>query len=433
MKKRTLSIVVVAVLLLAALWIFLRPADRETGEAPPSLQTADSDVLERGRDLVQIADCQACHTARGGASYAGQRAIPTPFGTFYSPNITPDLDTGIGRWSVDDFWHALHNGYGKNGSPLYPTFPYTNYTKISRRDADAMFAYLRTQAPVRQQNLAHDLAFPYNQRPLLWAWRALFFRPGVYEVDSSQSAEWNRGAYLTQGLAHCSACHEARNSLGAIKSTGDPSGGLVLNWYAPALTSSREAGLQGWSEGDIVSLLKTGQTHTVASGARASTLGPMAEVVYESLQHVHESELQAMAVYLKSLPDVGAHVKKASRSVASESLTGMLKDGSDIYARECSSCHGERAEGKPPAAPALAGNRAVCMDSSVNPIRVVLYGGYAPGTTGNPRPFGMPPFFQTLSNGEVASVLNYVRLYCDNSPPRIFPVKVDEHRSGPLW
>jgi mono/diheme cytochrome c family protein len=433
-KGRKVAIGVLAVLVIAAgvLWL-LFPRDQEIGDAPPPLHSPTANAVKRGRELVVLADCRACHTTRGSADFSGRNAIPTPFGTFYSPNITPDIETGIGRWTADEFWRALHNGTAPDGRLLYPAFPYTNYTKISRADADAMFAYLRTIAPVRLANLEHELSFPYSQRWLLFAWRALFFRPGVYEADPKQSAEWNRGAYLTQGLVHCSACHEARNSLGGIQAKDNPAGGLVLNWYAPALTNRNEAGLQDWSEADIVTLLKTGQVSNQAPGRHTSALGPMAEVVFDSLQHVKEDELHAMAVYLKSLPETRAPTDLLRSSISPSELLATHDTGKRLYEDHCASCHGDNGEGRPPAAPPLAGNRAVNMSSANDPIHIVLYGGFPPGTAGNPRPFGMPPFYPTLLDGEIASVLTYVRSSWGNTGRPVSVRDVEKNRTGPLW
>ena len=416
---------IVVVVVIAAWW--LSANDQQTGEAPQPAASLGGDPVARGRELVTLADCKSCHTARGGAPFAGGRPIPTPFGTFYSPNITPDARTGLGSWSATDFWHALHNGYSKGGKLLYPTFPYTNYTRISRSDSDAIYAYLRTIAPASQGNRSHELEFPYNHRILLAAWRALYFRPGVYQPDSGHDLQWNRGAYLVQGLAHCSACHETRNALGATRAKAGPSGGLVLDWYAPSLISAREAGVQSWSTTDIVTLLKTGQV--TSSSANASTVGPMAEVVAESLQYVPDPELQAMAVYLKSLPSSstgGAPFKY-------EIPPTILDAGKDLYEKNCADCHGHEGEGHEPAAPPLAGNRAVTMPLGVNAIRVVLFGGYAPGTTGNPRPFGMPPYSLTLSDEQIAEVLIYVRSSWGNQAPPILGEDVSANRGNPLW
>lgn len=427
--KRPLRIAVAALLVLLsiALITWLMPADDQTGDAPHLSAAAHDDPLVRGAALVALGDCRACHTARGGAAFAGGRGTPTPFGTFYAPNITPDAETGIGSWTADDFWHALHNGRSKDGSLLYPTFPYTNFTKISRVDSDAMYAYLRQQAPVREPNRAHELKFPYQYRVLLRGWRLLFFRPGVYQSDATHDAAWNRGAYLVQGVGHCSACHEARNALGAIQSKNNPAGGLVLNWYAPALTAPAEAGVQHWPEDEIVALLKTGVA------PHGSVAGPMAEVVHESLQHGDPADLRAMAMYLKSLPESEPPAASRFTQVSAREALLMQKRGADIYGEHCAQCHGDNGEGRAPAAPALAGNRAVTMTSAVNPIRLLLFGGYAPGTDGNPRPFGMPPFSQSLSDQEIAEVLTYVRSSWGNEARPVSGVDVTRNRAGPLW
>jgi mono/diheme cytochrome c family protein len=430
MRKAFLGGAVLLVLVLVALW-WGTARDRESGEAPQSASPANADPVQHGRELVSLADCKSCHTDRGGVPFAGGRAISTPFGTFYSPNITSDAKTGLGSWSSTDFWHALHNGYSKDGTLLYPTFPYTNYTKISRADSDAMFAYLRTITPVAQANHRHELSFPYNYRLLLIGWRWLFFRPGVYESESGQSVEWNRGAYLVQGLAHCSACHEARNALGATRSKAGPSGGLVLDWYAPSLTSPHEAGVQDWTESDIVTLLKTGQ---VASGAvKSSTSGPMAEVVSESLQQAPDDELRAMASYLRSLPVTNPPDAGGGTNPQDGIPKPVLAAGKMLYEKNCADCHGKQGEGRDPAAPPLAGNRAVTMNSAVDPIRMVLFGGYSPGTAGNPRPFGMPPYSLTLSDEEIAEILIYVRSSWGNAGRPVRGEEVSANRGSPLW
>jgi mono/diheme cytochrome c family protein len=422
-----------AVLLTAVAWL-LWPQDRVDGEAPASLSLSQSNLIAHGRELVLLAGCEGCHTSRGGMGFAGGRAIPTPFGTFFSPNITQDAQTGIGHWTAEDFWHALHDGYGPGRRLLYPTFPYTNYTKISRHDADAMFSFLKTLRAVHAVNRHHELKFPYDQRWLLVVWRGLFFRPGVYATDSGHDGAWNRGAYLVQGVAHCSACHEARNALGAIKSKDNPSGGLVLSWYAPALADSHEAGVQTWSEGEIVSLLKSGQSNSNVPGHQGSTFGPMAEVVYESLQRTDETELRAMAIYLKSLPDTRSSSHYGSFTVSqSQHLPMIMSRGQQIYADTCARCHGDRGEGRSPAAPALAGSRVVNMSSSVDAIRIVLYGGYAPGTDSNPRPFGMPPYYPTLHSQEIASVLTFIRGSWGNGARPVSADEVEANMTGPLW
>jgi mono/diheme cytochrome c family protein len=431
--KRRLIVVAIALTVMAAVAVWLVPGDRQSGEAPPPAYTPSADTVERGRQLVTLADCRSCHTAIGGKPFAGGRAISTPFGTFFSPNITPDARTGIGRWTGDDFWRALHDGYSRDGTRLYPVFPYPSYTGISRHDADAMYAYLETLPPVAEPSRPHELAFPYNHRLLLAAWRLLFFRPGVYRTDPARGADWNRGAYLVRAVAHCGACHEARNALGAVRSQQDGGGGQVLGWYAPSLTDSHEAGLSGWSVADIVTLLRTGQVGSGSAAPHASVMGPMAEVVYGSLQYARSEDLQAMAVYLQSLPETVPHAERQIFGMQYTATGNTLAAGAALYSRYCARCHGDNGEGRPPAAPPLASNRAVSMSSDTDPIRIVLFGGYPPGTAGNPRPFGMPPYYPSLRDDQIADVLTYVRAAWGNSAPPVFEDRVAANRGNILW
>lgn len=423
MKRRTIMLLLaVLAAAVAALLLWPRDAGVQRSNADATAPSDPAAQIAHGAYLARAGDCAACHTQRGAAEYAGGRAIPTPFGTFYSPNITPDPETGIGHWSANDFWRAMHEGRSRDGSPLYPVFPYTNYTRVTREDSDALFAYLRTIPAVVQPRRAHELKFPYQFRPLLAGWRLLFFQPGVYAPEPERGEQWNRGAYLVQGLGHCSACHESRNALGASKA--QPAGGLVLNWYAPSLSVKTDAGVQDWPLQDIAALLKTGVA------PHASALGPMAEVVYESLQHLNDADIQAMAVYLKSLP---AAESKAGKRALPQGFERTQARGERIYAEHCASCHGDHGEGRQPAAPALAGNRALTLDAVVNPIRILLYGGYPAGTQGNPRPYGMPPFVHTLQDDEIADVLTYTRNAWGNEARAISAADVKRHRAGPLW
>jgi mono/diheme cytochrome c family protein len=424
MKRSTkLAIGLVVALLLVATAVLVYLGLRHD-EVHASQATRDAVAqIERGRYLAVLGDCKACHTLRGGQAYSGGRGTPTPFGTFYSPNLTPDAETGLGNWSADDFWLALHEGRSKNGKLLYPVFPYTNYTKITRADSDALFAYLRSLPAVRAPAREHELRFPYQHRALLIAWRGLFFRPGVFEADDQQSELWNRGAYLVQGLGHCSACHEARNALGAVQSSDNPSGGLVLSWYAPSLHSVEEASVADWSEEDVIALLGAGKSRD------ASASGPMAEVVFESLQHTSEADLRAMATYLRALPKQPVPPQKAYVRVPQASLKSMMENGAELYRRHCADCHGDAGEGRAPLAPVLAGNRALTMSSAVNSIRIVRFGGYEPGTEGNPRPFGMPPFGTTLSDDEIADLLTYIRASWGNHGRPVSATEVREHRN----
>ena len=225
------------------------PVDEGSSTELPAAQLA-----QRGAYLAQVGNCAACHTARGGLPFAGGKNIDTPFGTVVTSNITPDRLTGIGAWTAADFWQAMHHGRSKDGRLLYPVFPYTEYTRITRDDTDALFAYLRSVQPVQQTNRPHALQFPYNTQAALAAWRALFFSPEQFEPVKQQSDEWNRGAYLVKGLGHCQACHAPRNMFGATQANSGLSGGLIpmQNWYAPSLSSPAEAGLQDWTIEDIM-------------------------------------------------------------------------------------------------------------------------------------------------------------------------------------
>jgi mono/diheme cytochrome c family protein len=369
-----------------------------------------------------------CHTAKGGRPYAGGRSFSTPFGTFVTPNITPDKATGIGHWSADDFWKALHEGKSRDGRPLYPAFPYTEYTKVTRKDADAIFAHLQALPPVTQNNPPSRIKSPYNFQPLLSLWRATYFKPGVYQPDPVKSTEWNRGAYLVQGLGHCSACHAERNPLaGSWGATGGETlgGGQIMgsNWYAPSLTSSSEAGSARWSIGEIVQLLTTGVS------PKAGTSGPMAEVVKHSLQYLTKEDAQAMAVYLKSLPESKPRAP-ANAPVLTEQVRDWFQQGAKIYKQHCQDCHGDSGQGAPGIYPPLASNRSVIMTPPINVIRSVLNGGYPPSTAGNPRPYGMPPFAQVLHDGEVALVLSYIRNAWGNRASLVTTAQVDKSREG---
>ncbi len=425
MKKTKLILGTVVVFIIAAVAAWLLVSADDIGP-PPSItaQLSSADKVARGAYLAKAGDCLACHTTRGGTAYAGGRALQTPFGNVLSPNITSDRETGIGNWSADDFWHALHNGKARDGRLLYPAFPYTNYTRITRDDADAMYAYFQTVPPARQASLPHDLRFPYNQQFMLAAWRLLYFRPAVFRDDQRQSADWNRGAYLVEGLGHCSACHSQRNTLGA--SSDSLSGGMipVLGWYAPSLTSDAEAGLGEWLPAHIRQLLKNG------ASPRSTVFGPMAEVVERSLQHLSDADINAMAMYLKALKGKGE--KTDYELDKSQQAQDFREAGAKIYEQHCVTCHGIGGNGLPPHYPPLAGNRALTTTSAVNPIRIVLNGGFAPGTAGNPRPYGMPPFSHTLSDNEVAQVVSYLRASWGNRAPPVNGNDVNRYRAIPL-
>jgi mono/diheme cytochrome c family protein len=418
LRRLATRILPVALFLPAALWL---------AAATPGVAPAQEARLREGEYLARLGDCIACHTAPGGRPFAGGRPMPTPFGTMYSSNITPDTETGIGRWTAEQFYGAMHTGRFPDGGLMYPAMPYTSYTRVTRADSDAIFAYLRSVPTVRQANRPHDLRFPYNNRALILGWRTLFFQQGEYRPDPTKSAEWNRGAYLVQGLGHCGMCHTPINPLGANSEARAFEGGLIpmQNWYAPSLTSNREAGLGEWSIEEIVDLLRTGVS------PRGAVYGPMAEVTYNSLQYLTDADARAMAVYLKSLGQ-GSPPAASVSPVPSAEGSLLVSFGKSVYDRHCANCHAADGRGMPPAYPPLAGNPSIQMDPAVNPIRMVLNGGFPPSTFGNPMPYGMPPFAQSLSDDEVAAVVTYIRVAWGNRGTPVSARQANEMRVAPL-
>jgi mono/diheme cytochrome c family protein len=403
------------------MWANRNPDLQQSSFAPANA----AEQIKRGDYLARAGNCMSCHTARGGQPYAGGRAVPTPFGNIYTSNLTTDRTTGIGNWSNDDFWRAMHDGRSKDGTLLYPAFPYPSYTHVTRADSDAIFAYLRTVPAVTQQNIAPELRFPYDQRVLLYAWRALYFRPGQYVNDAEQSVEWNRGAYLTQGLGHCAACHSPRDGYGGTNLKTELSGGMIpmLNWYAPPLNGDHENGLGNWKTTDLAAFLKHG------TSSQRAVSGPMAEVVGSSLQYLHDDDVNAMAVYLKSLPQQTKPSPRAPDSIRPEDKKTFLERGQKIYDNQCASCHQANGEGVSGIYPAFAGSNAIRSPIATNAIRIVLNGGYPPSTGGNPRPYGMPPFGQTMNDEDVAAVVSYIRNAWGNQAGVVSSSEVNRTRS----
>ncbi len=408
-------------------WLVIRPAGplpvSSEQRAAQAAALRDPALIERGEYLAAVGDCAACHTVRGGQPYAGGRSLATPFGDVPAPNITPDPDTGIGQWSFEDFWRALHEGKGRQGELLYPVFSYTSFTKVTRDDALAIFAYLKSLPPVNRPDLPSGLAFPYNVRSGLVAWRALYFQPGVFRPDASKSDEWNRGAYLVQGLGHCNECHTERDSLGGLKKDQHLTGGRIpaLAWYAPDLSTQSGGGLEGWRAQDIVDLLKTGQS------AKGTAFGPMADVVRLSTQHMTDADLQAVATYLQSLPP-----RASPASTAPFMRAASAEQGGTLYAKHCADCHGKDGNGVAGIYPPLNGNITVTEPTGINAVRSVLLGGFAPTTAANPRPYSMPPFAQQLRDADVAALVTYIRQSWSNRAGAVQPGDVARYRHTPV-
>ena len=385
-----------------ALAMLLFAAGAAAQTQPPSSQTA-------GLYMERLSDCMACHTQPGGTPFAGGREIGTPFGSLTSPNITPDKDTGIGNWSDDDFYRALHEGIGKHAEYLYPVMPYTSYTQMTREDVQAVKDYLFSLKPVFAPPAGNDLDFPFDIRATLFVWRELCFRPGTYRYNANHSAEWNRGAYIVQGPGHCGECHSPRNMLGATETGASLSGGAVQQWLAPNISSDPLDGIGAKSLGDIETFLKAG-----ADRSLGVAFGPMAEVVHDGLRYATQTDIHAIAVYLKEGPD------RPGPTQGNVASSADIRAGQRVYLNNCAQCHQDNGRGIPGVIPNLAGNAAIAMDPPNDMIVAVLQG--LQGTGGYGR---MPSFAGALSDQDIANVANYVRTsWDDKSPASVTPAMV---------
>ncbi len=420
LRRAGLALLALAAVTLVGLW-HLNFNDGIPVAGPPPA-AADAATVQRGAYLARVGNCLACHTARGGPPAAGGRPIATPFGTVYTSNLTPDDDTGIGRWSAAAFWRAMHHGRSADGRLLNPVFPYTHTTLLTRADSNALLAYFRSLPPLHQRPAAHELRWPYGTQAALAVWRALYFRPGGAAGDASLGERAQRGAYLVHGVAHCSACHAARDRLGGAD-WRDLSGGPIpgMGWYAPSLLARHEAAVGDWPGAEIAALLHTGASRLgVASG-------PMAEVVFQGTQYLSADDLADVAAYLKALPP---QATPPAAPAAPPTRTRLATAGEKLYGQKCAACHGEQGEGVPGAYPPLAGNRAVTMAQTQNLLQVMLYGGFGPATAGRPRPFGMPPFVLELNDAEIASVLSHIRTAWGNRAAEVSPLDVLQMRQA---
>jgi mono/diheme cytochrome c family protein len=354
--------------------------------------------LERGRALAIVGNCAGCHTAEGGKPLAGGRAINTPFGEILAPNLTPDKVTGIGGYTRETFYRAMHEGKTETGRQLYPAFPYTSYTKMTRSDVDALKSYLDTIEPVHNEVAHPRLPWPLSVRATVKVWNAMFFTPGEFKPSVEKSAEWNRGAYLVEGLAHCGACHTPKNILGADKMSERYQGNNIDNWTAPALDQFSNERRTRWTIDDMVAYLKTGRnTYAVASG-------PMAEVVMGSTQHVPDTDLRAMAIYLQDQPKRPVSVSPQVRPTETVGNAGEA-----IYRDNCSACHKADGSGVKDMFPSLVGNGAVLAPDATSLVRVIVQGAGGSFTAQRPTRVMMPAFGHKLSNDEVAALGSYVR------------------------
>ncbi len=367
------------------------------------------DRIERGRYLAVLGDCAACHTAPGGQPFAGGLVLQTPFGKLVTPNITPDRDTGIGNMTNGEFLASLHRGRGRNGRRLYPAMPYPAYTKMTDDDVLAIRAYLATVAPVSNPVIANQLPFPLNIRLSMVFWNALNFTPGRYRPDPGKSAEWNRGAYIVQGAAHCGTCHTPKTLLGGDRNDVALTGATLQGWYAPDITNDPRKGIGGWSKEDLVQYLKTGANDwTLASG-------PMADAVSHSTSGMTDQDIAAIATYLKE-SNAGSSAPERAPVSASDAA---MRAGAAIYKDSCAACHKDAGSGEAHLFPRLAGSAAVQSSDPATLLRVVLQGTRAVSTAAMPTAPAMPAFDWRLDDAQVAAVLTYIRNNWGNAAPPV--------------
>jgi mono/diheme cytochrome c family protein len=398
----------------AALFLLLLLASPAAAADPQ-----DSSQITRGRYLATVGDCIGCHTAPGGADYAGGLPIKTPFGAIISPNLTPDADTGIGRMSDDDFIAALQNGRSFDGQRLYPAMPYVYYTKVKRDDILAIRAFLRTLPAVSHKVVANQLPFPLNIRAVMAGWNLLFFDAGRFTPVAGKSEQWNQGAHLVQGLGHCAACHTAKNALGGDDTKRTLQGGVLQGWYSANLTGDQRTGLGSWSPAEIKAYLKTGHNRTAAA------TGPMAEVISRSTSHMNDDDLTAIAVFLR---DQAGQSDQPPTAIAAN--TTIMEDGRAVYRDNCAACHTAAGDGVAGLFPALKGSPTVQSADPTTLIRVILQGTQSVATDAAPTGAMMPSLAWKLSDGQVAAVVTYIRNEWGNAAKAAEPGHVHDLRTS---
>jgi mono/diheme cytochrome c family protein len=410
----------VALASLVAAWSMVAVGRAQTSPTGTSLDPQNFDQIERGRYLTIAGDCASCHTVPGsGQPFAGGRPIETPFGVVVGANITPDRETGIGAWSDEVFLSALREGKGHGGLLLYPAMPYPYYAKVTERDALAIRAYLNAVRPVRNAVVSNKLPFPFDVREEMTVWNSLYFKGGEFKPDPAKSAEWNRGAYLVEGLGHCGACHTPKSTLGGDDQAHALQGYALQGWFAPNITNDNERGLGGWSVGDIVSYLKAGHNAITAS------TGIMAEEITLSSSRMTDADLRAIATYLKDLPG-----QTSAPAAAVSPSDPTMAAGGAIYADECSACHGMDGKGVPYLFPSLAGSPNVRSIDPTSLVRVLLEGARSVATASEPTGPGMPSFAWKLNDDEAAAVLTYIRNSWGSSTPAVDASEVKQARAS---
>lgn len=396
--------------ILACLFLCSAFAAAAQAADPSEKQIAD------GKALVDAGDCTACHTADPAKPFAGGVRIDTPFGPIYSPNLTPDRETGIGAWSDQNFYNALRFGIAPDGSHYYPAFPYPNFSKLTRSDIVAIRAYLATLTPFANKVPPPQLRFPLNFRIMVRLWNYLFFRPGILHPDQQKGTGWNRGRYLVEGLAHCGVCHTPKDFFGADRHSRAFSGGMVGGWFAPRLDGAPRSGLKSWSVDDITEYLASGRN------GKSHADGPMAAVVVNSTSKMSGDDVRAIAVYLKSLPPGPPEPTAVQPSEAS------MKDGAAIYAQQCIACHEADGSGAPRIYPPLPGNALLQSADPATTLRVILDGAQTVTTPRAPNTGSMPGYAKQLSDQQVADVANYIRSSWGNAAPLVSTDQVAKAR-----
>jgi mono/diheme cytochrome c family protein len=367
----------------------------------PSPASFPAEKIALGEKLAGAGFCNECHTVQGSNKpYAGGYAMNTGFGTIYSTNITPDPETGIGNWSEAAFRRAMHEGVARDGSHLFPAFPYDHFSKMSDADVPALYAYFMTRQAIVAPTPENELPFPLGIRAFQAGWKLLFFRPGRFQPDPAKSLEWNRGAYLAEGPSHCGACHTPRNLLGAEKASAPYAGAVIDNWIAPPLTAANPTPVV-WNEQELYDYLRTG-----ISRFHGTSAGPMGPVVSDGLAKLPDSDIRAIAIYFADVDGAAKRQdesKPAERVVASDKLdVGSAKR---LYATACASCHYNGPDGPNPLRPELALNNAINLDDPTNLVQVMLHGINAK----DGAPGVVMPAFKNWSDADLARVATYLR------------------------
>jgi len=375
------------------------------------------ELVAHGKSLVEASDCASCHTADPQRPFAGGKRIDTPFGAVYSPNLTPDLETGIGGWSDADFVRALRFGVAPDGSRYYPAFPYPYFTKFTRGDILAIRAYLSTLTPFRNEEPPPALRFPLNFRVVMRVWNYFFFKPGILEPDQQKDIDWNRGRYLVEGAGHCGACHTPKNMFGADRRGQAFAGGRVGDWFAPRLDGAARSGLKSWSVDDIVEYLQSGRN------ARSHADGLMAEVVVNSTSKISDGDARAIAVYLKSLP---AGPPEPQVILPPED---RMKSGEAMYEHACVACHEKDGSSAPRIYPPLPGNALLQSADPTSTLRIILDGAQTVTTPRAPNKGSMPAYAKQWTDQQIADVTNYIRNSWGNAAPLVTADQVAQARA----